>query len=146
MLISGSSTTPFVVSVSGGRRALAIFASRAGRPSAVLRYLLPAQATMVAPLARGGPRVRNHGLAIPRLRGSAPPSTRVIVTKRGGNTILRFTVTSRYPVAATYVVIGTRPRRRVLHGVLVLKGRIYRPVSYYSVDLVGDVEKPHRLH
>ncbi len=144
VVITGALGKPLVISVTGGRRVVGIFAAVPPNQTHVLRYLLPSGAAMIMPDARSGPKVLRHGHLIPS-RQLPAPHTRVQIAKRVGSMrLLRFTVTSRAPLAGTYVVVGTHGPLLAHHGAFVLR-RSAGVVRYYSVDVLGDIEQPHRL-
>ena len=145
VLVSGTSAKPFVVSMSGGSRLLGILKPTDARRPAIMRYRLPGGETIVAPFAPGGLQVRWHGRPVRRLRAAAPRTTVRIVRMNRHRLVLRFHVHSRMGFARTYVQVGKSRIRLARHGVFVLRGRQSVRLSYFSVDGLGDVERPRRL-
>jgi hypothetical protein len=145
VLITATPGKRLVISATGGARVLAIVQSISTRTSHVSRYLLPAGTATIVPAAKGGAQVRVNGRAVRPQRGAAL-HTVVQITKRPHSTrVLRFRVSGRIGLAATYVIVGAKLPQLVSHGRLVLRGVGRATVYYYSVDALGDVEKPHRL-
>jgi hypothetical protein len=144
--IYGMLRKKFVIAVSGRRRVMAILQTVRASRRRVLRYLLPAGPTTIAPLANGGPRIRvGPGVLRPQSVLS-PPRTRVTITvKTRTRMVLFFRVRSRFPLAGTYVLLGTRRALAARNGRVVVRGRRVGTIRYCSVDVLGDVETPHRI-
>lgn len=144
VLIIGTRSRPFVILASGPPQTIAIVQPHTSGSYQIQRYLLPSgKTTIFAAIDR--PRVTQGRHLISAERGLSP-RTHVTLARRGKLTrILRFRVSSRVKLLGTYVVLDGRPPLLVHNGRFVLRGRKRARVSYYSVDVLGDVERPHSL-
>lgn len=99
-----------------------------------------AAATTGVTTTRRGRKLKAHPTLL------RPPITSVAVTGHGHSMTLHFRVRAQAPLRATYVIVNGR--RRTLRGsrlTLRLTAHEKLVVSYFSVDVFGDVGKQHSL-
>ncbi len=101
---------------------------------------------VISAAGSAAPVVSDHGRRVHsrRLDRSPPKTTLIGRHRRGKRIVLRFRVRDKSGVKLTYVVVGHR-HELVHDGRISLRIKRKTVVAFYSIDIFGNVERPHRL-
>ncbi len=112
-----------------------------GRP--VLYGPLAASATITVARTRVTRAVSRGRTLRPARADSRPPRTTARVRRRGASALLTPVVRDASPVRASYIKVGSTREKRWRTAVRVPR-RSLKKVRIHSVDVFGNVERPHR--
>jgi hypothetical protein len=117
-----------------------------GKAKKAARAYGPVKGPVVINTHGGRPTVKRKGRVLrgPRFDHTAP-RTRASVRIRRNVAVVRFRAKDNSKVRATYSSLRGRRAKRVRHGSLRLPVKRLRSLTFFSVDVFNNVERPRRV-